>query len=353
MSARDLQQSLIHAVERARGIEIRRYEQREEDRLRDELLPAIREALTEAIEVFTQVIDSYSTPMKNDNTGTVADSAQVSFGSSITSEECGANRIADISFLARWELHEEREKLGKNSFVKETWNVINDCSSARRRLIASAIAIENAICAHEDLTSTLRDLYLRELNHSLQVRKVYAMFRYTVMGNGPPNRKNVRQRLRKIATAIDKFAGAEIYGDLRTTDRVQIEGIYCRLVEWLQADHGGDPQESLRLWQDIESLSELLLGINNRSELREYDRTVVVEAHNSLFRTDTVTDSIAEDLQVRLQSLLGRDAELDRLILNRGPHPAESWKRPLERALEGLNPNKQETGWPQVTPGLS
>lgn len=343
MGVRDLQESLIIVVERARGIEIRRYEQREEGPLRNELLPAIRETLTEAIKVFTQVIESYSTPMENNNTGTVADSAHVSFGSSITLEGHGADRIADISFLARWELYEEREKLGKNSVNKETWNVINDCSSARRRLIASAIAVENAICAHEGLTSTLRNLYLHELNHSLQVRKVYAMFRYTVMGNGPPNRKNVRQRLREVATAIDKFASSEIYGELRTTDRVQIERICCRLVQWLQADNDGDPQESLRLWQDIENLSKLLLGINNRSELREHDRTVVVEAHNNLFRTDSVTDSIAEDLHLRLQSLLGRDAELDRLILNRGPHPTESWKRPLERLFESLSPNRQET----------
>lgn len=330
-------------AERARGIEIRRYEQREEGHLRDELLPAIGEALTDAIEVLTRVIESYSTPMENDHTGTISDRARGSINSNITSERHGADRIADISFLARWELYQEREKIGKNNFDKETWEIINDCSSARRRLIASAIAVENTICSHEGLASTLHDLYLRELDHSLQVRKVYAKFRYTVMGNGRPNRKNVRQRLREVAAAIDKFAGSEIYGELRSSDRVQIEAIRCRLDEWLRADKDGDAQESLRLWQDIGSLSELFLAINNRSELREHDRTVVAEVHDGLFRNDSVTDSIAEDLQLRLQSLLGRDAELDRLILNRGPHPAESWKKPLKRILKRLSSDKQET----------
>jgi hypothetical protein len=349
MGARDLQESLIKVVERARGIEIRRYEQREEGPLHDELLPTIKEALSEAIGAFTQVIESYSTPITDDGSGTVSDSTDGSFGSDTDSTRHGAERIADMSFVARWELHQEREELGKNSFSKEMWNLVNACSSARRRLIASAIAVENAICAQEGLASTLRDLYLREISHSLEVRKVYALFRQTVLGSGPPSGKNVRQRLRKVATAIAKLIRSDIYGELRTTDRVQIEGLRSRLAEWLGADHDGDPHGGLRLWQDIENLSELLLGINNRSELREHDQSLVTEAYTSLFQNDRVPDSIAEELRVRLQSLFGRDTEVDRLIVIEGPHTPEDWKSPLERLLESLSPNRQETDWPEVS----
>ncbi len=349
MGARDLQESLIKVVERTQGIEIRRYEQREEGPLHDELLPTIKEALSEAIDTFTQVIESYSTPITGDDTGAVSDPTHASFGSDTDSARHGAERIADMSFVARWELHEEREELGKNGFSKEMWNLVNACSSARRRLITSAIAVENAICAQEGLTSTLYDLYLRELNHSLEIRKVYALFRQTVLGSGPPNGKNVRQRLRKVATAIAKLIRSDIYGELRTTDRVQIEGLRSRLAEWLRANHDGDPYGGLRLWQDIENISELLLGINNRSELREHDQSLVSEAYSSLFESDGVPDSIAEELQVRLQSLFGRDAEVDHLIVIQGPHSPENWKSPLERLLESLSPNRQETDWPEVS----
>ncbi|MEE8327069.1 MAG: hypothetical protein V3R58_08555 [candidate division NC10 bacterium] len=349
MGARDLQESLIKVVERAQGIEIRRYEQREEGPLHDELLPTIKEALSEAIDTFTQVIESYSTPITDDDTGAVSDPPHASFGSDTDSTRHGAERIADMSFVARWELHQEREELGKNSFSKEMWSLVNACSSARRRLTASAIAVEYAICAQEGLTSTLHELYLLELNHSLQIRHAYALFRNTVVGKGPPNPKNVRHRLRKVATAIKKLTRSDIYSELRTSDRVHLQELRGRLAECVGVSRDGDPHGALRLWQDIENLSELLLGINNRSELREHDQSLVTEAYSSLFQSDGVPDSIAEELQVRLQSLFGRDAEVDHLIVIQGPHSPENWKSPLERLLESLSPNRQETDWPEVS----
>ncbi|MFQ5802292.1 MAG: hypothetical protein ACE5JQ_05260 [Candidatus Methylomirabilales bacterium] len=349
MGARDLQASLIKVVERARGIEIRRYEQREEGPLHDELLPTIQEALSDAIDAFTQVIESYSTPIRDDDTGTVSDPTYTRFGSDTDSTRHGAARIADISFVARWELHQEREQLAKGIMSQETWYLINECSSARRRMLASAIAVENAICAHEGLTSTLHDLYLNELNHSLQIRHVYALFRQKVVGNGPPMRKNVRWRLRKVAAAIKKLTRSAIYSELRTSDRIHIEGLRSRLSEWLGAGRDRDPLMGLRLWQDIESLSELLIGINNRSELREHDQTVASEAYDRLFRIDGVPYHVPEDLHVHLQSLFGRDPEMDHLIAGRGPYSTEDWRRPLERLLGGLSPSRQETDWPQGT----
>lgn len=349
MGARDLQESLIKVVERAQGIEIRRYEQREEGPLHDELLPTIKEALSEAIDTFTHVIESYSTPITDDDTGAVSDPPHASFGSDTDSTRHGAERIADMSFVARWELHQEREELGKNSFSKEMWSLVNACSSARRRLTASAIAVEYAICVQEGLTSTLHELYLLELNHSLQIRHAYALFRNTVVGKGPPNPKNVRHRLRKVATAIKKLTRSDIYSELRTSDRVHLQELQGRLAECVGVCRDGDPHGALRLWQDIENLSELLLGINNRSELREHDQSLVSEAYSSLFQSDGVPDSIAEELQVRLQSLFGRDAEVDRLIVIQGPHSPENWKSPLESLLESLSPNKQETDWPEVS----
>ena len=349
MGARDLQESLIKVVERAQGIEIRRYEQREEGPLHDELLPTIKEALSEAIDTFTHVIESYSTPITDDDTGAVSDPPHASFGSDTDSTRHGAERIADMSFVARWELHQEREELGKNSFSKEMWSLVNACSSARRRLTASAIAVEYAICVQEGLTSTLHELYLLELNHSLQIRHAYALFRNTVVGKGPPNPKNVRHRLRKVATAIKKLTRSDIYSELRTSDRVHLQELQGRLAECVGVCRDGDPHGALRLWQDIENLSELLLGINNRSELREHDQSLVSEAYSSLFQSDGVPDSIAEELQVRLQSLFGRDAEVDRLIVIQGPHSPENWKSPLESLLESLSPNRQETDWPEVS----
>jgi len=51
---------------------------------------------------------------------------------------------------------------------------------------------------------------------------------------------------------------------------------------------------------------------------------------------------VPQDLLLQLQSLFGRDGELDRLITDPGPHSAADWRRPLEEVLEGLNRTKRE-----------
>lgn len=352
MDVRDLQRSLLRVVHRTRGIDVRHYEWREQSSLQHELLPAVTEALSDAINVFKQILEYYGSPPQDDAAGAASEQAVESLNRGIDlaiEAGDGTQRITDLSFMARLELDREVEGLAKIKSSREGWIIISECGRACNRLITSAIAVENALCASEGLSRILTHLYQGELNRSLQVRRAYAVFRQTIVGGGPSTAENVRERLRGAVIGIAQLAGSDIYRDLRASDRKRIESVQGRLVEWLDANQEGDTVAGLRLWQDVANISELLLEVNKRAELREHDQAVAVMAYARLFHADDAPTSIPPDLELRLHSLFGRNEELDRLIADSGSHSTEEWRTPLERLLESLSPARQETDQSQRT----
>lgn len=345
MNARDLQESLVKVVDRTRTLDVRQYEWREQSSLERELLPAVIEALSGAINVFTQMLTHYGDSREDEAPSAGSrppDAGPGDGGDRVTHVELGVRRITDLAFMARWELYREREGLGKIPSGRAAWAIVSECGRASRRLITSAIAIEDAMCAYEGLENTLRHLYQTELSRSLQVRRAYAMLRHTIVGDGPSPGERVRERLRRAGFGIARLVGNDVYGDLRASDRMRIEAVQRQLTEWLEANRNCDPIVGLRLWQEIENVSELLLEVNKRAELREHDQAVVAEVHAKLFSGANAPDLVPQDLLLQLQSLFGRDGELDRLISDPGSHSVADWRRPLEEVLEGLNRTKRE-----------
>jgi hypothetical protein len=358
MNARDLQEALLKVVEQTRTLDIRHYEWREQSSLERELLPAVIESLSGAINIFSQMLTHYGDGREDETPSAGSHPPHVGATDGddrVTHGERGVQRITDLTFMARWELYREREGLAKIPSGRAVWAVVSECGRACRRLITSAIAIEDAICAYEGLENALRHLYQTELSRSLQVRRAYAMLHHTIVGDGPSPGGGVRERLRRAAFGIARLVGNDVYGDLRASDRMRIEGVQRQLTEWLEANRNCDPVVGLRLWQEVENISELLLEVNKRAELREHDEAVVAEVYAKLFRAANVPDLVPQDLLLQLQSLFGRDGELDKLITDPRPHSAADWRRPLEEVLAGLNRTKQEMeGLPgSLDPSLS
>lgn len=335
MNPQDLQQSLIRVVERARGIDVRHYEWREQTAVQRELLPAIRDSLCEVIEVLNQVVAYYRPAEEPVAAG--SDDPGAGRGPGLTrSGDAGdrVQRIVDLAYMARWELHREQEGFGQLPPDKEAWAVIGDCGRACRRLITSAIAIEDAVCAYEGLHRTLHALYHRELGRSLEVRRAYAVFRHTIMAGGPSAADDVRDHLRRAAIGIAQLVGSGVYGELRASDRMRLEDLRGLVNEWLSGHREADTLTGLRLWQDIQNIAELLLEVNKRAELREYDQAVAAEAYTRLFHGEQPPQRIPQDLEARLRNLFGRDEELDRLIAKADSSSIADWRQPLERVLE-------------------
>ncbi|MFQ5847431.1 MAG: hypothetical protein ACE5IQ_07100 [Candidatus Methylomirabilales bacterium] len=342
MVAQDLQRTLLRVVQRTRAIDVRHYEWREHSALQQELLPAVIEALSDGITAFTEILDYYGCPSGGDASSAESDTADASARrvvGPINDAEDGVQRITDLSFMARWELHREQEGVGKIGSRKVASAVISGCGRACKRVVTSAIAVEDAICAYEGLNSILHHLHTSELGRSLQIRRAYALFRQTVAGGGPVAIEDVRERLRLAAVGIAKLVGSEVYRELRYSDRMRLEAVQGRLIEWLDGRRGDDPVAGLRIWEDINHIAELLLEVNKRAELREHDHAVVAEAYTRLFCTDRAPECIPHDLQLQLQSLFGRDEECDQLIADPEPHATADWRVPLERLLGRLGPS--------------
>ncbi|MCI0484573.1 MAG: hypothetical protein L0Y78_08325, partial [candidate division NC10 bacterium] len=129
-----------------------------------------------------------------------------------------------------------------------------------------------------------------------------------------------------------------------------IETLQRQLTDWLAANRDCDPLVGRRLWQETENIAELLLEVNKRAELREHDQAVATETYAKLFRAASAPDCVPQDVQLRLESLFGRDEELDRLIGDPGSHPVAEWKGPLERVIELPDPTRRETEGSYPTP---
>lgn len=310
------------AIARAQAIPVVAAEECAEE----ELLPLHREvmgALDDAHEVLGAVLDRYDREPDvdeldfelGDRASTVCRAVEARF----VDEPRGPEKITGIAFVGRIGIRGRRELVAVAS-VHRRWDLIAACSSAVREILKSLSAIEIAVAEHEGCSVTTR-YYVTELDRSLRVRRAYFTFRAEVLGDGPPPLHDAARRLRSAASALAKLISREAYGFARVHDRSSLREIQRRIREQLTA-HATAQVEAVparlamldvmasRLWQDLANLTELMLLVNNRAELRDHDRKLLHEVHRAL--ADDELD--AERARSALAELLGRDPDLDRWI---------------------------------------
>ncbi|HET7853639.1 MAG TPA: hypothetical protein VFM04_04185, partial [Candidatus Methylomirabilis sp.] len=130
MNARDLQQSLLKVVEQTRALDIRHYEWRAHSYLERELVPAVIESLSGAINVFSQMLTYYG-DSREDGAPRAASRTPGpgpgDGGDRVIHAEAGVQRITDLAFMARWELYRESEGLGKIPSGRAAWAIVSEC----------------------------------------------------------------------------------------------------------------------------------------------------------------------------------------------------------------------------------
>ena len=93
------------------------------------------------------------------------------------------------------------------------------------------------------------------------------------------------------------------------------------------------------------------MQISHRQELRDHDLRLVSKAYRTLFRFGGRRRTMPDDLLAELQSLLGLDDQLDRLIASPTVRPVESWRLPLKRLQASLSHTGKLSGlsdlWPE------
>lgn len=280
-SPTQLHEILRAAIRQAGRVPVADYE--EPDASPQALIGEVRSCLQEAMSALDLALDIYEgTPTPSVRgaqpgleAGGLCEEVERRMG-----REDGIPKITSLAFVARMGLRMRGQSLARLDPERHRWEILSACSGALREVIKALGAVDAAICQFEGMPVDTSHL-AGALDRALRTRVAYLSFRSDVLGAGPPEPAEVHRRLRLAAASIAKLVGRDIYPHLRISDRAMLRQIQARIRSFLASPKAGDEAreareareaEGLRLYQDLASLADLIMGVNRRSELIEHDR---------------------------------------------------------------------------------
>lgn len=318
----------------------------------DDMVRQVRQLVVRTIELMRDLTDFYDAESASHGEADDGNEEDGSFLKEIASQissELAAREVSGLAFVARGQLMEIQEALASALEHKRVWAVAAHADSALRRVGKALIAIESAICEYEGLPA--RDRRWLDLKDSLETRRLYGQFRRALLRRGDPDSpEELTARLRSAATRIAILRNLETYPFLRIDDRLTIRKLQKRIVAWLRGGGDSDEESGQRLLQDLVAFARLLTKVNDREELREHDRQVATAVHRMLFDSKRPTGRLHASQLKELERLVGRDDELDQLILAAGERSVEDLKAPLERICGELQRPFESTGFSAPMP---
>lgn len=307
--------------------------------IESELIDRIRKLITDTADLARRIMDFYEeeeepepeeleSEIDSDDTA-----ALIRIGERI-SAELASREIADLAFVCRGQLLEILEAFDSAIERQEIWLVASNADTGLRRAMKGLITLEAAIREAEGLAPV--DRYWFDLGDSLEIRRLYGQFRRLILRRQPQNPAELKMHLKSAATRIAILRDMKIYPLLRIDDRREIRNLQKRILAWLAGEGDASEDAGRRLWSDLVSFARLLVQVNNREELREHDRRVVAQLYHRLFIVAEPPERLTPDLLEDLETLLGRDDELDQIILEITQHPIEDLRAPLVRLRKDL-----------------
>ena len=329
--AEAIQHALHGVAVAARRIDTREFEVEGWERIRRELVPTVHEVMEQATDVLAEVLEHYDRPTTE---GDKEDSGVFStmFDDMVddTTPNSPRQRIADMSYMARWELDRKRGAVVEAEATNDDWRLIAHCCSARRRVIKAASGVERVVAEVEAFPSLFGDLYLTERQRAVETRAAYYSFMVGVR-QLECTRADMARCIRLAGTGIARLIGREIYQELRIEDRRTLRSLQARLFTWLR--EARDDREGQRLHSEVVSFASLLMEVNQRAVLVDHDREVLAKLLAAVHQpaTDAAT------FHRLLRTIRGRDPELDRLIELEAELRPSIWAEPAEQVLARLS----------------
>lgn len=284
---------------------------------------------------------------EGDSEGVPPETGEVSVLRAIGAEISSAlaqQELADLAFVGRHQLSEIRRQIVSARAAKSTWKILAHCETALRRVRKALVACESALREYGGLPMIPRDW--ESLSDALEIRRIYGQFRRSVTRLGLPEEARLAEELARVARRIAILRDRAIYPYLRIEDRREIRRCQKRIEAWLAADDGSRAlaERGSQLWQDLVGFANLLAQVSNRQSLRAHDRDVVAKALRIVGRRGAAPDAMPADVLEELQTLLGRDDELDDLLHDpAASERADAWRLPLRRLLAELDQSYRTT----------
>lgn len=277
--------------------------------LENDLIGRVFKTLAGTTELLRDALDHYDAASAGEGGGEAATGDGLEeIGAQIASE-LAAQEISGLAFVARSQLLEANEQLQRAVKSRSTWEMASQADAALRRMTRALIAVESAIREFEALPPKNRQW--KNLEDSLEIRRLYSQFRRAILMGGEPGDDDLKARLRGAGHRIAILRDLKIYPFLRIDDRLQIRKLQKRIAAWLVGEGETGEEAGRRLWEDLVAFARLLGEINHRQELREHDRRVVAELCHALFDGGATPREIPPRERKRIQTLFGRDDELD------------------------------------------
>ena len=305
-----MQLALYRCAADASAIDTRIYEVERHDQIVIVLLPVLCNIAEQAIDVLGDILNYYDKP---EDVQGAADSGMFNaLFEDMVGERAGAAaklRIADVSFIARWELERKRASLISMAERKSGWALLSECCSMRRRLLKATSGVERVLSEAEGQPSKFGDLYRTERQIAIDARAAYYRF-VTELAKAKDEHgyANIGRFVRLGGTGLARLFGRRCYQDLRVEDRREIRRLQERVFDWLRG--GQDRREGERLMTDLSAFGSLIMQINRRPVLIEHDREVLRRLESVLGLADTDKHAF----EPLLRTIRGRDPGLDQLI---------------------------------------
>ncbi len=272
---------------------------------------------------------------ESDTSADDEDSLLLEIGAQISSE-IAAREISDLSFVGRGQLAEIRDTLETAVERKQTWVVASYADSGLRRARKALISLESAISEFEGESAP--DRQWTDLEDSLEIRRLYGQFRRAILrGDLEASGEALAKQLQSAARRISILRDLKIYPFLRIDDRLTIRKLNRRIVDWSTSAVESKDEDGRRILQDLVSFARLLGKINEREELREHDRAVVFRLLAST-RHQAANAPLRPVILQEIETLLGRDDDLDQILLQPGRHTQSDLRPHLEKLQRELFP---------------
>lgn len=326
---KELRDRLVHAVEKARDVDVRTFE----ENMSVEGLTLLRSQVSNVMTACTAVAKELLALEEADQSSnaetaatTEADPFARDFAlklDALVEESSSESNLQDIAFIVHLELKSRLNDLSALVINIEDWSSLETCGAGLRAVRKAGATLERAICASIGLESTLD--FETELQSSLAIRELYARFRRSVDTLSDTMESDLRVRMRRGGTEIAIIIGRDQYRDLRVNDRYQLRRFQEEILSWLRGESGFDEHVAERIWKDFSTFSELLALVNRREELMEHDRDLLIRLDESL-RCATESPRIEANKLDEFALLRGLDDRIDSLFKSGVAYDLSLWK---------------------------
>jgi hypothetical protein len=302
--AREFADRAQDLVTRVRNIDVRVAEDARNGELRREMSARLEMLAGEAAALLTSAMDAFDGDGDEDP----------------CAERNDARPVSDVAALARITLREKQQLLQRVDAACDAWEIVDRCDRAQRAIARAMVALDHALADVCGFPPGIE--IVDECARGLRVRTAYAKFRSAVLGI-EQRHGTATARIRAAATAMAILTGRDEYELMRVSDRRQLRTLQERAHAWLSSRDGA-PQEGEHLWQELLTVTSLLLQINARAELIAHDQAALREL------TALPCES-SDSVWRRLLTLRGLDVALDRVLDNPRDFTTADWRADVER----------------------